>query len=81
MRGIETIRRETSDDQTSDIRYQTGSVACGVCSTDGRWYGGGRFLDFARNDGNKIVLRFEGDRDNPARDVRRPDFRRLDDRR
>ena len=45
MRGIETIRRETSDGQTSDIRHQTGSVACGVGSTCGVLHGGGRFLD------------------------------------
>ena len=73
---VETTRWETSDNQTSDFRHQTGSVACGVCSTDGRWYGGGRFLDFARNDrafccatarGGKVVRitkggwdRFEG---------------------
>ena len=45
--------------QTSDVRRQIGSVACGVYSTDGRWYGGGRFLDYARNDGNKRDLRNE----------------------
>ena len=55
--GMETIRWETSDAQTSD--NQTGSVACGVGSTWGVLHGGGRFLDYARNDGNKIVLRKE----------------------
>lgn len=54
---METFRRETSDGQTSD--NQTDSVACGVYSTDGRRHGGGSFLDYARNDGNKIVLRKE----------------------
>lgn len=54
---METFRRETSDGQTSD--NQTDSVACGVGSTCGVLHGGGRFLDCARNDGNKIVLRKE----------------------
>lgn len=57
MRVMETFRRETSDGQTSD--NQTDSVACGVGSTDGRRHGGGRFLDFARNDRGKIDLRKE----------------------
>ena len=78
---METFRRETSDGQTSD--NQTDSVACGVCSTDGRWYGGGRFLDYARNDRGEDRfeerdLRFEGDGDNPEGDFRRSDFRRSD---
>ena len=47
------------DFRRSDFRRQTGSVACGVGSTCGVLHGGGRFLDYARNDGNKIVLRKE----------------------
>ena len=43
MRVMETFRRETSDNQTD-------SVACGVGSTWGVLHGGGRFLDYARND-------------------------------
>ena len=60
------IRHQTSDirHQTSDFRLQTSdnqtdSVACGVYSTDGRWYGGGRFLVYARNDRGGRDLSFE----------------------
>ena len=43
--------------QTSD--NQTGNAACGVDSADGGLYGGGRFLDCARNDGDGRDLRKE----------------------
>ena len=57
IEDVEAIWRETSDIQTSDD--QTGNAACGVDSAYGGLYGGGRFLDCARNDRDKRDLRKE----------------------
>ena len=49
---METFRIETSDNQTDSVVY-------GVDSAYGGLYGGGRFLDCARNDGDGRDLRKE----------------------
>ena len=48
--GVETIRGETSDGQTSDFRLQTDIAAGNVSPTYGEHHSAGGFLDSARND-------------------------------
>lgn len=78
--GMETIRWETSDVRLAVwLAAYTPLTAGGMVAGD--------FSTLLEMTGireerfEERELRFEGDRDNPARDVRRSDFRRLDDRR